>query len=110
MNPILRSMVLATTIFSPVLSPHTNSLINAQKDGPPDLSLLSSEDQAMIARACNVDRQFNGPAKYYNCLRSQVDALRNSRGEPDLSRLSADEQAMIGRACNVDRQFNGPAK
>ena len=103
----LRSTVLAT-ICSLGLSLITTSILSARR-GPPDLSKLSSEQQAMIANACGA-RQFRGRAKYYSCLRDQLRALRNSSGEPDLSDLSSEEQAMIASACNVARQFDGPAK
>src|SRR6266576_87254 len=65
----LRSTMLAT-ICSLGLSQITTSILSAQQR-PPDLSKLSSEQQEMIASACNVARQFNGPARYYSCLRSQ---------------------------------------
>src|SRR5215469_1976938 len=103
----LRSTVLAT-ICSLGLSLITTSILSARR-GPPDLSKLSSEQQAMIANACGA-RPFRGRAKYYSCLRDQRRALRNSSGEPDLSDLSSEEQAMIASACNVARQFDGPAK
>ena len=103
----LRSTVLAT-ICSLGLSLITTSILSARR-GPPDLSKLSSEQQAMIANACGA-RQFRGRAMYYRCLRDQLRALRNSSGEPDLSDLSSEEQAMIASACNVARQFDGPAK
>src|SRR6516164_11486651 len=103
----LRSTVLVT-ICSLGLSLITTSILSARR-GPPDLSKLSSEQQAMIASACNVARQFDGPAKYYGCLRDQLGALRSSSGEPDLSDLSPEQQEMIFNACRVARQFIGPA-
>ena|SRR6266576_1432691 len=103
----LRSTMLAT-ICSLGLSQITTSILSAQQR-PPDLSKLSSEQQEMIASACNVARQFNRPAKYYRCLRDQLGALRNSSGEPDLSDLSPEQQEMIFNACRVARQFIGPA-
>src|SRR5207248_11055278 len=96
----LRSTMLAT-ICSLGLSQITTSILSAQQR-PPDLSKLSSEQQEMIASACNVARQFNRPAKYYRCLRDQLGALRNSSGEPDLSDLSPEQQEMIASACNVE--------
>src|SRR5437660_11902558 len=104
----LRSTMLAT-ICSLGLSQITTSILSAQQR-PPDLSKLSSEQQEMIASACNVARQFNRPAKYYRCLRDQLGALRNSSGAPDLSDLSPEQQEMIASACNVARQFNRPAR
>src|SRR2546429_6206552 len=93
----LRSTMLAT-ICSLGLSQSTTSILSAQQR-PPDLSKLSSEQQEMIASACNVARQFNRPAKYYRCLRDQLGALRNSSGEPGLSDLSPE----IGRASCRER-------
>ncbi len=97
-------------LLSLVVSLVTTSWLSAQEQGRPDLSRLSAEEQAMIARACNLDQRVGGPAKYYACLRGQLATLRNSPGEPDLSRLSAEEQAMIARACNLDQRVGGPAK
>src|SRR5215468_7167545 len=102
----LRSTVLAT-ICSLGLSLITTSILSARQ-GPPDLSKLSSEQQAMIANACGA-RQFRGWAKYYSCLRDQLRALRSSSGEPDLSDLSPEQQEMIFNDCRVARQFIGPA-
>ncbi len=76
----------------------------------PDLSGLSTDEKRMIADACSLDRQLNGPAEYYACVRGQLTALRDSPGKPDLSGLSADEKAMIADACSLDRQLNGPAE
>jgi len=75
----------------------------------PDLSGLSSSERAMVDSACNYDRQMNGPAAYYGCLRRQLAALQSSSGQPDLSGLSNVELATIASACNYDRQMNGPA-
>jgi len=75
----------------------------------PDLSTITSAERGMIETACRVDRNFNGPAAYYNCLRRQLAALQDGSGEPDLSIISGTERGMIETACRVDRNFNGPA-
>src|SRR5437667_10577320 len=103
----LRSTMLAT-ICSLGLSQITTSILSAQQR-PPDLSKLSSEQQEMIASACNVARQFNRPAKYYRCLRDQLAALRNSSGAPDLSDPSPEQQEMIRTSCNAAKQYIGAA-
>src|SRR5437870_13767104 len=100
----LRSTMLAT-ICSLGLSQITTSILSAQQR-PPDLSKLSSEQQEMIASACNVARQFNGPAKYYRCLRNQLGALRNSSGEHDLRDLTPQQQETIASACDLARHFS----
>src|SRR5258708_1900098 len=95
----LGSSLLAVPL-SLIVSLIPPSSLSAQERGLPDLGRLSAEEQAMIARACDLDRRVSGPARYYDCLRRQLAAVRNSPSEPDLSRLSAEEQAMIARACD----------
>src|SRR5207244_1905569 len=104
----LRSTMLAT-ICSLGLSHSTTSILSAQQR-PPDLSKLSSEQQEMIASACNVARQFNRPAKYYRCLRDQLGALRNSSGAADLTDPSPEQQQMLPSACNFPKPFSGPTQ
>src|SRR5436309_15686091 len=104
----LRSTMLAT-ICSLGLSQITTSILSAQQR-PPDLSKLSSEQQEMIASACNVARQFNRPARYYRCLRDQRGALRNSSAAPALPELSPEHQAMLPTACTGASQVSGAAK
>src|SRR5207253_8793575 len=104
----LRSTMLAT-ICSLGLSQSTTSILSAQQR-PPDLSKLSSEQQEMIASACNVARQFNGPAKYYRCLRDQLGALRNSSGADGPSDPSPHHQQIIHAACAATSLFSAAAK
>src|SRR5947199_9348021 len=102
----LRSTMLAT-ICSLGLSQITTSILSAQQR-PPDLSKLSSEQQEMIASACNVARQFNRPAKYYNCLRDQRAALRDYIAAATDPEPSTDSQARQHRTSNSPNTVNGP--
>jgi hypothetical protein len=56
--------------------------------GKPDLSTVPSAERGMIEDACNLDRQVNGPAAYYACLRRHIAALQQAAGKPDLSSLA----------------------
>ncbi len=76
--------------------------------GKPDLSMISSSEQASIENACNYDRQYRSSADYYNCIRRELTKLNAYSGKPDLSKASQSEQAAIENACNYDRQYRGP--
>ncbi len=82
----------------------------AQNAGPPPLEGVSSAERTMIEAACSLDRNVGGPARYYNCLRSQLSALRSSSGPPSLASLSSAQRAMVESACSLDRNVGGPAR
>jgi hypothetical protein len=65
----------------------------------------------MIMSACQLHHEVKDPAQYYyDCIGSQLAALRASPGKPDLTDLSVDEREMIASACRDDRKLYGPAR
>lgn len=82
-----------------------------QVEAPSDLARLSTDEREMITSACGLDGRTNGPAQhYFDCIRSQLAALRASPGKPDLTHLAPAARDMITSACELDRQINGPAQ
>jgi hypothetical protein len=100
---LIAMVTLACTLY------RSSAAVLQVSGGEPDLSTITSAERGMIEAACRVDRNFNGPAAYYNCLRRQLEPLKGGGGEPDLSAASSTERGMIEAACRVDRNFNGPA-
>ena len=99
--------VVLSLIFFPAASPW----LGGPDQGPPDLTRLSADERQMIASACRLDSQINSPAQYYyECIRSQLAALRSSPGKPDLSHLTTGDRERVTSACELDRQINGPAQ
>jgi hypothetical protein len=57
----------------------------------PDLSGLSSEDRRSIESACSHAKYMEGPAAYYQCLRTQLDTL-SGPSLPGLTRVTSPAQ------------------
>jgi Restriction endonuclease/DnaJ domain len=107
--PAMGSSVLFV-VFS-LIFPLAGLSLGKQVQVISDLTRLSTDERAMITSACGLDRQINGPAQhYYDCIRSQLGALRASPGEPDLTHLAPATRHLITSACELDRQINGPAQ
>jgi DnaJ-domain-containing protein 1 len=82
-----------------------------QVQASPDFARLSVDEREMITSACGLDRHTNDTTQYYyDCIRSQLAALRASSGKPDLSQLTSADREIITSACWLDRQINGPAQ
>jgi hypothetical protein len=63
----------------------------------------------MIEYACQNQRQFHGPAAYYNCLNQQLSALEAIPAKPSLAAVSTAERLRIESACHNEKYFHGPA-
>jgi Restriction endonuclease/DnaJ domain len=104
---------MALSVLFVVLSlifPFAGLSLGKQVEAPSDLTRLSTDEREMITSACGLDRQINGPAQhYYDCIGSQLAALRASPGKPDLTHLAPATRDSIRSACELDRQINGPA-
>jgi Restriction endonuclease/DnaJ domain len=97
-------------VFS-LIFPFAGLSLGKQVRATSDLTRLSTDEREMITSACGLDLQINGPAQhYYECIRSQLGALRASPGKPDLTHLAPAMRHLIASACELDRQINGPAQ
>ena len=74
----------------------------------PDLSHLPTAERRNIESACS-SAYYGGPARYYSCLRRQLQSLQASAGPPDLSHLPTAERRNIESACS-SAYYGGPAR
>jgi DnaJ domain len=75
----------------------------------PDVSGLSDADKQSLETACASEKLMQGPAEYNECLRRQLEALRNAPKAPDLSGLSIRERDSIELVCSNSKLMEGPA-
>lgn len=75
-------------------------------DGENYMTGVSSEDRAMIAKACR-PKQYSGPIAFHACEREQAAAARNAV-KASFDGVSSDDRALIAKACRP-KQYSGPA-
>jgi len=79
-----------------------------QDSTEPDLSGLKKPDKEAVELTCASERLSQGPAKYNECLRKQLDALKAIPNAPSLAGLSAAEREDIVLTCSNEKLIHGP--
>jgi hypothetical protein len=80
----------------------------AQDTTEPDLSALNKSDKEAVELACASERLSQGPAKYNECLRKQLDALKAMPNAPSLAGLSSADREDIVLTCSNEKLIHGP--
>jgi hypothetical protein len=75
----------------------------------PDLSALASADKESIEATCTSEKLMQGPAKYNECVRNQVEALRKAPRPRGFSKLSSMDRDTLEFACTTAKLQQGPA-
>jgi hypothetical protein len=74
----------------------------------PDLSGLKKPDKEAVELTCASERLSQGAAKYNECLRKQLDALKAIPNPPSLAGLSAAEREDVVLTCSNEKLIHGP--
>ena len=74
----------------------------------PDLSTLKKPDKEAVELTCASERLSQGVAKYNECLRKQLDALKAMPNPPSLAGLNAAEREDVVLTCSNEKLIHGP--
>jgi hypothetical protein len=74
----------------------------------PDLSGLKKPDKESVELTCASERLSQGVAKYNECLRKQLDALKAMPNPPSLAGLTAAEREDVVLTCSNEKLIHGP--
>lgn len=102
-------MGAAAAPLSPQVAPQVGPPAEGETIAEPDLSSLGSGDKESIEATCASDKLMQGPAKYNECLRNQVEALRKAPKPRGLSKLSSMDRDTLEFACTTAKLQQGPA-
>jgi hypothetical protein len=80
----------------------------AQDTTEPDLSGLKKADKESVELTCASERLSQGPAKYNECLRKQLDSLKATPNPPSLAGLSSAEREDVVLTCSNEKLIHGP--
>lgn len=104
--PIAESKVKPGAAGSPKAADAVETRRQRVSGGGEEMAGMSSEDRAMIARACR-PKQYSGPVAFHECEREQAAAARNAV-KASFDGVSFEDRAMIAKACRM-KQYVGPA-
>jgi len=90
---------------APSIGPPAEGEITAE----PDLSGLRDADRESIQTTCASDKLMQGPEKYNECLRKQLDELKKSPKPRGLSKLNSADRDAVEFACTTPKLTQGPA-
>jgi DnaJ domain len=79
-----------------------------QDAAEPDLSGLKKSDKEAVELTCASERLSQGPAKYNECLRKQLDTLKAMPNPPSLAGLSSADREDIVLTCSNEKLMHGP--
>jgi DnaJ domain len=86
----------------------TPSAAAGQDSTEPDLSGLKKPDKESVELTCASERLSQGVAKYNDCLRKQLDALKATPNPPSLAGLNSAEREDIVLTCSNEKLIHGP--
>jgi hypothetical protein len=89
-------------------TPASGTPAMTQDSTEPDLSGLNKSDKEAVELTCASERLSQGPTKYNECLRKQLDALKAIPNAPSLAGLSAAQREDIVLTCSNEKLIHGP--
>jgi hypothetical protein len=69
---------------------------------------LKKPDKESVELTCASERLSQGVAKYNDCLRKQLDALKATPNPPSLAGLNSAEREDIVLTCSNEKLIHGP--
>lgn len=69
---------------------------------------MNKADKEAVELTCASERLSQGPAKYNECLRKQLDALKAMPNAPSLAGLSSADREDIVLTCSNEKLIHGP--
>jgi hypothetical protein len=99
----------AAAPIAPQVAPPIGPPAEGEIIAEPDLSGLKSADKESIEAACASDKLTQGPEKYKECVRAQVDALKTAPRPGGFSKLSSADRDAVEFACTTAKLQQGPA-
>jgi hypothetical protein len=113
MTPVETVLIGASTPAALPVAPQVAPPIGPPAEGEisaePNLSGLRDADRESIQNTCASDKLMQGPEKYNQCLRQQLDELQKSPQPRGLSKLSSAERDAVEFACTTPKLTAGPA-
>jgi hypothetical protein len=103
--PATATPLPVTPQVAPPIGPPAEGEISAE----PNLSGLRDADRESIQTTCASDKLMQGPEKYNECLRKQLDELKRSPKPRGLSRLNGADRDAVEFACTTPKLTQGPA-
>ena len=100
---------LMTPVVSPQIAPPVGPPAEGEILAEPDLSGLSDADRESIEGTCASDKLTQGQEKYKECVRKQMDALKQAPRPAGLSRLNSGDREKVEFACTDAKLMQGPA-
>jgi curved DNA-binding protein CbpA len=94
-----------TPLVAPPIGPPAEGEIIAE----PDLSGLRDADRESIQTTCASDKLMEGAEKYNECVRKQLNELKESPKPRGLSKLSSADRDAVEFACTTPKLTQGPA-
>jgi DnaJ domain len=94
---------------SPQIAPPVGPPAEGEILAEPDLSGLSDADRESIEGTCASDKLTQGQEKYKECVRRQMDALKQAPRPAGLSRLNSGDRDKVEFACTDAKLMQGPA-
>jgi hypothetical protein len=91
------------------VAPRIGPPVEGELIAEPDLSGLKSTDKESIEAVCASDKLMQGPEKYNECVRAQVDALKTAPRPGGFSKLSSADRDTVEFACTTAKLQQGPA-
>jgi DnaJ domain len=95
--------------ISPQVAPPIGPPAEGEVIAEPDLSGVKSADKESIEAACATDKLMQGPEKYNECVRAQLDALKTAPRPRGFAKLSSADRDTVEFACTTSKLQQGPA-
>jgi len=86
---------------------HTPSI--KTKSQKPNMAHLTGFQISSIEKTCKYDKDYNGPADYYQCIRKELGKLSRLSKKPNMAHLTGFQISSIEKTCKYDKDYNGPA-
>jgi hypothetical protein len=110
MTPVDSVQVATPAVpVSPQIAPPVGPPAEGEILAEPDLSGLSDTDRESIEGTCASDKLTQGQEKYKECVRKQMDALKQAPRPAGLSRLNSGDREKVEFACTDAKLMQGPA-